>query len=69
MFYAQWKELAMKQSTVKLIEEKFNKDISDINYQIYKNKNEIKQLAEKQKELKNTRKGLHEILSLIRNKS
>lgn len=56
----------MKASTVKLVEEKFKKDVYDINYKIYKNKQQIKVLAEEQKKLKDTRKGLFEILRLIR---
>jgi DNA-binding transcriptional regulator GbsR (MarR family) len=55
----------MKQATVKLIEEKFKKDIDNIQYEIRKNKKEINNLAKKQRELKDTRKGLYDILRLI----
>jgi hypothetical protein len=56
----------MKQTTVKLIENKFKKDIDQINYEIHKNKQTIKGLSEKQRELKETRKGLYDLLRLIR---
>ena len=56
----------MKKETVKLIEEKFNKDFSEISYKIYKNKKQIKLLSGEQRELKDLRKGLFEILSHIR---
>ena len=56
----------MKQSTIKLIEAKFQKDVCAIDNEIRKNKIDIKRLAEKQRALKNTRKGLFEILRLIK---
>lgn len=56
----------MKKSTVELIEKKFHKDITDIDYKLYKNKQEIKRLATEQKQLKDTKKSLYEILRLIR---
>lgn len=58
--------IELKQSTVKIIEEKFRKDINQIQYEIYKNKSEINRLAEKQKQLKDTKKGLYDILRLIK---
>lgn len=56
----------MKQSTIKLIEEKFKKDIYNIDVEIRKNKRTIKDLAEKQRQLKDTRKGLYELLRLVK---
>lgn len=56
----------MKESVISLIEEKFNKDIIDINHQIKLNKSKIKDLAIKQRELKDTRKGLFEILRKLK---
>jgi hypothetical protein len=47
----------MKNSTVKLIEERFNKEVIDIEREIRKNKYEINKLAERQKQLKDTRNG------------
>jgi len=48
-----------------LIREKFQKEIYQIDFEIRKNKREINNLATKQKQLKDTKKGLHEILQLI----
>jgi len=56
----------MKQSTIKLIEQRFLNDIYNINYKIRKNKTEINRLAKEQKELKESRKGLYEIINLIK---
>lgn len=56
----------MKKQTIELIEKKFKHDIDDINYQIYKNKQAIKKLADEQRLLKDTRKGLYEILRQIK---
>lgn len=56
----------MKKSIVELIENKFKQDIWDIDFKIRENKRTINQLAEEQKKLKNTRKGLFEILRMIR---
>lgn len=56
----------MKKTTVKLIEDKFKRDFEDISYQIRQNKKQIKELAMKQRRLKDLRKGLFEILSKIR---
>ncbi len=56
----------MKKSTIQLIENKFKQDIWLIDMELRKNKNEINRLAEKQRELKDTRKGLYEILRLIK---
>ena len=58
----------MKQATIQIIEEKFQKDITNINYEIRNNKREIKSLAEKQKKLKDTRRGLYNILRLVKNR-
>jgi hypothetical protein len=56
----------MKQSTIKLIEDKFMNDIWKIDSEIRDNKSKIKQLAKRQKELKDTKKGLYDILKLIK---
>jgi hypothetical protein len=56
----------MKKGTVEIIEAKFKKDIDAIYWELRKNKLEIKRLAEKQKQLKDARKGLYEILRLIK---
>lgn len=56
----------MKQSTIKLIEDKFKNDVYKINSEIRKNKYDINQLAIKQRQLKDIRKGLFEILGLVR---
>jgi hypothetical protein len=56
----------MKKTTVEIIERKFKKDIDAIDYELYRNKQEINRLAEKQKQLKDTKKSLYEILRLIR---
>jgi hypothetical protein len=56
----------MKKTTVELIEKTFKRNFDDITYEIHKNKKEIKRLAEKQRELKNMRKDLFDILSQIR---
>lgn len=58
----------MKQATIQIIEEKFQKDIRDINYEIRNNKREIQALATKQKKLKDTRRGLYDILRLVKSK-
>ncbi len=58
--------IVLKQAVVKIIEGKFRIDISKIDYELYKNKKEIQRLAEKQRELKNTRNGLYEILRMIK---
>ena len=57
----------MKKSTIELVENRFTKDIEDINYKIRKNKEQINKLAEEQRNLKDTRKGLCDILHLIKN--
>lgn len=56
----------MKKATIELIEAKWNKDIEDINWEIRKNVRLINDLAEKQRKLKATRRGLYEILRLIK---
>ncbi len=56
----------MKKATVEIIEAKFKNDINAIDWEMRKNKMEIKRLAEKQKQLKDTKKSLYEILRLIR---
>jgi len=56
----------MKKSTVKLIEAKFKKDFDNLSYEIRKNKRDITRLAKKQKELKELRKGLFDLLSYVR---
>lgn len=58
--------LIIKKSTIELIKEKFQKDIYQIDAEIRKNKKEINKLATKQKQLKDTKTGLHEILQLIK---
>ena len=58
----------MKPETIQIIEEKFQKDIRDINYEIRNNKREIQALATKQKKLKDTRRGLYDILRLVKSK-
>jgi len=58
----------MKQTTIKIIEKKFTEDIFEIERELYKNKYEINKLAAKQKELKVSRSGMHEILRLIKGK-
>jgi len=39
----------VKKSTVELIEKKFHKDITDIDYKLYKNKQEISNLKTQRK--------------------
>jgi len=56
----------MKKATIDLIEKKFESDFNKISSNIRSNKREIARLSEQQRELKNTRKGLFEILRLIR---
>ncbi len=56
----------MTKQTIELITNKFKEDFDGISYEIRKNKREIKILASKQRNLKNLRKGLFEILSKIR---
>jgi hypothetical protein len=56
----------MKESTIQLIKNKFLNDVNKIDAEIRRNKYEIKKLATKQKELKDTRKGLFEIIRLIK---
>lgn len=56
----------MKKSTIRLIENKFKQDIAQIDAKIRNNKWEINRLAEEQRQLKDTRKGLYEILRLIK---
>ena len=56
----------MKKSTVELIEKKFKDDIWKIRCKIKTNKYEIKELAQKQNELKQTEQALYEILRLIK---
>lgn len=56
----------MKESTVKLIRDKFEQDIGQIDSKIRRNKWEINKLAREQKQLKDTKKGLYEILKLIK---
>jgi len=56
----------MKKSTVETIEKKFEKDFENISSQLRDNKRKIKDLAEEQTRLKTTRRGLFEILRLIR---
>lgn len=55
----------MKKATIDMITEKLQKDISDIKYEIYDNKQKIKRLAEKQRTLKDTAHKLHQILNEI----
>ena len=59
----------MKKATVEIIEKKFSNELDEISYEIFTNKNIIKTLSEKQRELKDTRKGLFELLQLIRGKN
>lgn len=56
----------MKESTLKLIEDKFKSDINKINWEITKNKSDIKRLSQNQIDLKDTRKGLYEILRKLK---
>ena len=56
----------MKKATVELIEKKFKNDFDELSCQIRKNKCEIKRLADEQRNLKDTRKALFEILKQIR---
>lgn len=58
--------IRVKKETIDIIERRFKEDIWKIESEIYRNKSEIKRLAEKQKELKNIRKGLYEILRQIK---
>lgn len=58
----------MKKATIEIIEKKFRNDFEDISSKIWENKRTIERLAEEQRELKNTRKGLFEILRMIRGK-
>jgi len=59
----------MKKATVEIIEKKFSNELDEISYEIFTNKNIIKTLSQKQRELKDTRKGLFELLQLIRGKN
>lgn len=52
----------MERETLELIKERFESEIKSINWEIGGNKFRINQLAKKQRELKDTRKGLYEIL-------
>lgn len=56
----------MKELTLKLIEDKFKSDINKINWEITKNKSDIKRLSQNQIDLKDTRKGLYEILRKLK---
>ncbi|MEW6557682.1 MAG: hypothetical protein AB1349_10060 [Elusimicrobiota bacterium] len=56
----------MKKRVIEIIEEKFKKDIKEIQYQLWKNKREINVLAQKQNELKGVRAGLYGILRQIK---
>jgi hypothetical protein len=56
----------MKKSTVELIEKKFRWDIDAIDSELRKNKREINRLATRQRELKDIKKSLYEILRLIK---
>lgn len=56
----------MKKTTLKLICDKFERDMNAINYEIFKNKSEINKLAKKQRDLKDTRKGLCEIMKILK---
>ena len=60
------REVDMKKETVKLIENKFKKDFEELFWKIRKNKDKIKDLAKEQRELKDLRCALFEILSQIR---
>ena len=59
----------MKKATLELINDKFERDINDINYEIFKNKSEINKLAKKQRDLKDTRRGLCEILRALKDET
>jgi len=56
----------MKKAVIELIEKTFKNNFDDISYEIRQNKKEIKRLAERQRQLKDARKGLFEIMSQIR---
>lgn len=58
--------VSLKKSTIALIEARFKQDFEKISADIRRNKRQIKELATKQRELKDLRKGLFEILSKIR---
>lgn len=49
----------MKKKVIETIEKKFEEDIRWINHDLEKNAKEINKLVVKQKEMKNTRKGLY----------
>ena len=55
----------MKKAAVEAIKRKFENDMFNINYEMRTNKFKINQLAKRQKELKDIKKGLYEILRLI----
>lgn len=56
----------MKKKVIETIEKKFEEDIRWLNHDLENNAKEINKLVEKQKEMKNTRKGLYEILNMIK---
>ena len=56
----------MKKTTVDLIERKFKNDFDEISTKIRSNKREIERLSNIQRDLKNVRRGMFEILRLIR---
>lgn len=56
----------MKKETLELIKDRFESEINSISWEIRGNKLKINQLAKKQRELKDTRKGLYEILRKLK---
>lgn len=54
------------ESDIKELVEKFKRDVYNIEAEIRKNKRTVKDLAEKQRQLKDIRKGLYELLRLVK---
>ena len=56
----------MKKEIAEIIKKKFDNDMLDIDCKIRSNKREINVIANKQRQLKATKKALYEIIRLIK---
>ena len=60
------KTIKLEADAIELLQERFKREMSDINYKMYENKREVKSIADRQKALKQAHRKLQQLIDSIK---